>query len=312
MLNGPGINKLMQISTKSRNLKVDSITNNATITDGNMTAIIQNFNELSGLIKVSTKKLLDICTIKLTSQNDYKNDKNLNTTIIVSLEEYMKICGVPFTKSSKDKMRIKIKEDLEFIYNLSLEWSEKFGKQIRNFEKMRICDKVGIKNSNIIFNFTKELAVYLVNSYITQYPIILLQIDERNPSVYNMGRKLLLHHSMDSNQSRGIANIISVESLLKNCSDIPTYEEVMAKDRAVERKVIKPFEKALDALQDKNIIEWHYCNSKHVPLTNKQLNDFDYDTFIKSYIHFKVSNAPDPIPRLEAKKEIRKKQTKKL
>jgi hypothetical protein len=302
MLNGPGMNKLMQINTKAKNLKVNCITNNAVITYENITAIIENFNKLSGLMKVSTKKLLDICTIRLMAQNDYKKSIDPNTIITVPLEKYMEICGIPLTKSSKDRTRIKVKEDLEFIYNLSLEWSENFGRQTRNFEKMRICDKVGIKNGNIIFNFTKELAIYLINSYVTQYPIILLQVDERNPSIYNIGRKLLLHYSIDSNQSKGIANIISVESLLKNCPDIPTYKEVVATDRALERRIIVPFEKALDALQDKNIIEWHYCSGKHVPLTDAQLENFNYETFVGSYVHFKISNAPNHVPRLEAKK----------
>jgi hypothetical protein len=302
MLNGPGMNKLMQINMKAKNLRVNCITNNAVVTYENITAIIENFNKLSGLMKVSTKKLLDICTIRLTAQNDYKKNIDPNTIITVPLEEYMEICGIPPTKPSKDRIRIKVKEDLEFIYNLSLEWSENFGRQTRNFEKMRICDKVGIKNGNIIFDFTKELAIYLINSYVTQYPVILLRVDERNPSIYNIGRKLLLHYSIDGNQSKGIANIISVESLLKNCPDIPTYEEVAATDRALERRIIIPFEKALDALQNESIIEWHYCNSKHVPLTDAQLKNFDYETFVGSYVHFKISNAPDHVQRLEAKK----------
>lgn len=301
MLQGTGTNKLTQISTRKTDPAVDAITGLATITNGNLTVFIEKYNNLAGGLRISTHKLLDACTIALTSQNDYRGSGEPKTTVTIPLEDYMSRCGIPITKPSKDKTRRKVKEDLETLYSTSIEWSEPSGKQTRDFAKMRICDTVAIKNGNIIMNFSPAIAGYLTHAYIMQYPMELFKADERNPSSYYMGKKLLQHNSIDNNQRKGTANIISVKALLESCPDIPAYNEVMAADRHLEQRIKMPFETALNSLS--SFISWEYSNSKGIPLTDEQLDNFTYSVFIDCYIHFEVLNAPDQTQRLQAKDE---------
>ena len=222
MFNGIATNQLTSINTNFISPTIDAITGNATIDQGTLKVFIDRYSELKG-IRTSTLKLLDTCTMYLTKQNKYRgNTEKINTNIIIPLEQYMTLCGIPLTKSSKDKTRRKVKEDLETLFHMSLEWTESSGRKIKDFSKMRICDNVGILRGNINFNFSKNMASYLTGAYIMQYPVELLKVDERNSNLYPLGRKLLLHYSMNNNRKKGTYNIISVKSLLEVCPGIST------------------------------------------------------------------------------------------
>ena len=302
MLNGTATNKLTNISTRSNPPVVDAITGNATIEQGTLKVFIDKYSELTGGLRTSTHKLLDACTIELTKQNNYRGkDEKLNPLVTIPLEHFMELCGIPLTKPSKDKARRKVKEDLDTLYHISLEWTETSGKKTRDFAKMRVCDKVALVRGNIVFSFSLDMARYLTNAYLMQYPMDLLKVDERNPNTYHIGKKILLHNSIDNNQRKGTAHILSVKSLLEVCPDIPTYEQVLATDRAIDRRIKAPFETALNSLS--TFIRWEYCNSKGVPLTEEQLTSTDYGTFEKLFIRFEVIGEPDQTARLEARAE---------
>lgn len=89
--------------------------------------------------------------------------------------------------------------------------------------------------------------------------------------------------------------------MLEVCPDIPTYEQVLATDRALDRRIKVPFETALNSLS--SFISWEYCNSKGIPLTEEQLQATDYGTFEKLFVKFDVLGAPDQTARLEARAE---------
>lgn len=302
MLNGPATNQLTNISAQMNPPTVDAITGNATIEQGTLKVFIDGYNELTAGLRTSTYKLLDVCTLALTQQNGYrpKEDK-LNTTVLIPLEQFMELCGKPITKPSKDKTRRKVKEDLNTLYKISMEWTENSRNKIRDFEKMRLCDRVGIVGGNIKFVFSSDMASYLTNSYVMQYPMELLKVDERNPNSYPLGKKLLLHNSMDNNKKKGTDNILSVKSLLAACPDIPSYDQVLAAGRQLEQRIKSPFETALNSLS--TIITWEYCNAKGAALTDEQLQALDYNSFENLFIKFNVIGAPDQTARLEAKAE---------
>ncbi len=289
MLNGTATNQLTNINTNAIPPTIDIITGNATIEQGTLKVFIDKYSKLKG-VRTSTLKLLDTCTMYLTKQNTYRgNNEKINTNITIPLEQYMTLCGIPLTKSSKDKTRRRVKEDLETLFHMSLEWTESSGKKTKDFAKMRICDKIAIVRGNINFNFSKDMARYLTDAYIMQYPMELLKVDERNSNLYPVGRKLLLHYSINNNRKKGTSNIISVKALLEVCPDIPTYEKVMSEGRQLDQRIRTPLEKALDALK---FINWEYSNSKGVPLTEEQILSTDYKTFEKLYIKFNVIGFP--------------------
>lgn len=302
MLNGTATNQLTNISTHSNPPIVDAITGNATIKQGALKVFIDSYNELTGGLRTSTHKLLDVCTIALTQQNNYRGkDDKLNPLVTIPLERFMELCGIPLTKPSKDKTRRKVKEDLETLYHISMEWTEASGRNTKDFAKMRVCDRIALNRGNIIFSFSLDMAKYLTNAYLMQYPMELLKVDERNPNSYHIGKKLLLHNSIDNNKRKGTANILSVKSLLEVCPDMPTYEQVLATGRQLDQRIKAPFETALNSLS--SFLNWEYCNSKGVPLTEDQLQSTDYATFEKLLIKFAVIGVPDQTARLEARAE---------
>ena len=322
MLQGVGTNTLAKTSTTKRSPKVDEITGVATINDGTSTIFIENYTNLKGGLRISTQKLLDAFTIQLTQQNSYKNNRNLNTTVIIPLKDYIQQCGVDLKEkptntpeeAEKEKKRIKalidnnrkkIKQDLETLFNISMEWQESRGNDTKDFDRMRICDRVAIRSGNIILNFTLPMAEYLNNAYIMQYPLALLKVEERNPNSYRIGRKLALHNSIDNNQNKGTSDIISVKALLECAPDIITYDEVQNTDRGHWNERIRlPLERALDSLVADGVVSfWEYCNHSKECLLDSQLEIKSYEDFSNLFIHFQMNNAPDHVLRLQAKRQ---------
>jgi len=325
MYHGPGLDSLAQISARETPER-DAIVDTAVYTGPNYTFTLKEYSELIGAglvgLRVSTQKLLDALVMDLTAKNT-RGARPKTTTAIIDLEEYMRRCGKEINKSNKDKQRKKIKEDLEILYWLSLDWKEHTGNQAegadktgnKNFIKMRICSAIGIiKNGQIVVNFTPEIVNYLTQAYIMWYPGNLLKTDDRNPCAYHIGRKLLLHHSNPNNQHRGTANIISIKALLDCTKDIPSEAEVSG--RHFYQCRIEPLLKALDALIEKEVLKkWELCNAKMKPLSKSQQDRKDYRATLDRYVFFEPIENKKLVQYItqpkQTKAEPKKRQSKK-
>ena len=298
MLNGTATNAFSAIGRKAEPTSIKTITDNATIEKGDFKVFIEKYSNKKTL-KVGVVKLLDILAIKLTKLNHYKaKDANtLKRTVTFSLDEYMTYLDVKDVKDARKRL----KEALDTLYSISLEWGEKSRGEVKNYTKMRICEAQGINRGIVSFTFTKSMASYLNQAYVMQYPLDLLAISERNPNAYPIARKLALHHSIDNNHKKGTANIISIAKLLEVAPEIPSIEAVRKVNGSWSERIRGSLEKALDALE--GIVSWEYSNSNSVPLTDKQLELSDYETFIKLFVKFDIKGAPDPTERLKKKKK---------
>lgn len=298
MLNGTATNAFSAIGRKAEPTSIKKITDNATIEKGDFKVFIEKYSNKKTL-KVGVVKLLDILAIKLTKLNHYKaKDANtLKRTVTFSLDEYMTYLDVKDVKDARKRL----KEALDTLYSISLEWEEKSRGEVKNYTKMRICEAQGINRGIASFTFTADMANYLNQAYIMQYPLELLAISERNPNAYPIARKLALHHSIDNNHKKGTANIISIAKLLEVAPEIPNIEAVRKVNGSWSERIKGSLEKALDAVED--VISWEYSNSKGLPLTDKQLELSDYETFIKLFVKFDIKGAPDPTERLKKKKK---------
>ena len=320
MVQGAATNRFRATATK--NIVIDR-NGNATIEEEGFKAFIKGYTNLKGGLSVGAKKMLDAGALALTAQNHFraKQGQHINTAIAIPLEEYGRMRGYDLTprqtstpeEEEAEKKRLdgelhnarkKANAELALLYSLSLTWTEP-GKKQADYTDVRVLQSKGIRNSYINMRFTEDIANYLTHAYIMQYPTALQAIDERNPRTYNIGWKLALHHSMDNNRARGTANIISVKSLLEACGDMPSFEEVQAKNRGHwERSIKDPMEKALDAAQNSGVIlSWEYCNSKGIPLDEAQVSIPDYQTFIALFVHFEMVEEPDQTERLQRKAE---------
>lgn len=304
MLNGTATNAFSAIGRKAEPTRVNKLADNeATIENGDFKVFIEKYSNKKSL-KVGVVKLLDILAIKLTKLNHYKaKDANtLKRTVTFSLDEYMTFLDIKDVKDARKRL----KEALDTLYSISLEWEEKSRGEVKNYTKMRICEAQGINRGIASFTFTADMANYLNQAYIMQYPLELLAISERNPNAYPIARKLALHHSIDNNYKKGTANIISVAKLLEVAPEIPSIEAVRKVNGSWSERIRGSLEKALDTISD--IIPWEYSNSKGAPLTDSQLDISDYDTFIKLFVKFDIKGAPDPTERLKKKKKKKKKE----
>lgn len=303
MLNGTATNAFSAIGRKAKPTRVNQLADNeATIENGDFKVFIEKYSNKKSL-KVGVVKLLDILAIKLTKLNHYKaKDANtLKRTVTFSLDEYMTFLDIKDVKDARKRL----KEALDTLYSISLEWEEKSRGEVKNYTKMRICEAQGINRGIVSFTFTKSMASYLNQAYIMQYPLDLLSISERNPNAYPIARKLALHHSIDNNHKKGTANIISIAKLLEVAPEIPNIEAVRRVNGSWSERIRGSLEKALDALE--GIVSWEYSNSNSVPLTDKQLELSDYETFIKLFVKFDIKGAPDPTERLKKKKKKKEK-----
>ena len=307
MLQGPGTNKLANIATRKEAFAHDVITGDAVLKNSDFEVCIESYNMVNGL-RTSAKKLFDACAIALTRQTNYRGKDDPNPQIVIPLKEYMDLCGVPDTKPSRDKARRIVEQDLKTLLKSRIGWKEQVGgKKSNNFLDVNICTEVGIQNGNILFQFSPRLAKYLQHAYIMQYPHALFQLDSRNPNLWTIGRKIALHNSMDSNRLAGTANTISVRSLLESAPEIPSHEKVMAGDRNLNKNIITPFERSLDALVAKGVLtEWTYWSARGKKLDDEQLACLAYDVFIELYVRFVFAhNPPDQARRLAVKEEKR-------
>ena len=314
MLNGTATNKLATIGRKTKPTRFNRLADNeAPIEYGDFKVFIKKYSNKKSL-KVGVVKLLDILAIKFAKSNHYKA-KNPNRTVTFSLDEYMTYLGIKNIDNYNNRRSAskRLKEALDTLYSISLEWEEKSRGEVKNYTKMRICEAQGINRGIASFTFTADMANYLNQAYIMQYPLELLAISERNPNAYPIARKLALHHSIDNNHKKGTANIISVAKLLEVAPEIPTIEAVRAVNGSWSERIKGALEKALDAIG--SVVSWEYSNTKSAPLTDKQIDISDYETFIKLFVKFNIKGAPDPTERLEEKKKrvtARKKKIPKL
>ncbi|MGQ7396256.1 RepB family plasmid replication initiator protein [Streptococcus suis] len=304
MLNGTATNTLAIIGRNAEPTRINPLADNeATIENGDFKVFIEKYSNKKSL-KVGVVKLLDFLAVGLAKNNHYreKDTSKLQTTVTFTLDDYMTYLGIKNidNPNTRKDARKRLKEALETLYSISLEWEEKSGDKVKNYAKMRICEAQGIKRGIASFTFTTSMAHYLNQSYIMQYPLDLLSISERNPNAYPIARKLALHHSIDNNHKKGTSNIISVAKLLESAPEIPSINKVRAVNGSWGERIKGSLEKALDAVG--GVISWEYSNSKGVPLTEKQLEMADYETFSKLYIKFDILGAPDPTQRIEAKK----------
>ena len=288
---GTATNALTKIkpSTK-RNTIIDTITGTATITQGNLSITIPDFTKLTGF-KTSTYQLLDALTVALTETGAK------SSVVALSLEEYMKKRGL----KDKKEARKQVADDLETLFNTTISFKEKRKKgQEQDFHDIRIIDSKGIRKGIITVSFGTVFYNILLGYPIMPYPAQLWELNsKRNPNSFYLLRKIAEHKNM--NVGKKNEDIIAVKTLLAVAPNLPSYEEVMNTDRAISRRIIEPFERDMDALED--TLTWTYCHSNNTPLTDEELSSMSYDTFISLLIKTDWKQYPDQTARLERKAE---------
>lgn len=293
---------------------------------GDYKIVIQDFSEIKGKLSVNTHKLLSSGIAEFTQINNYRGGA-VNPKVTIPLHEYARLLGYKVDEqetdspeaAAKEKKRAadalklarrRIKQDLELLQAMRWTWQEKVRGKDADFDSILLLERVAIRKGYIIMEFGRNMAEYLKQLPLTQYPQGLLAIDARSDTAYRLGLKMAEHYSIDNNQIRGTANRLKVSTLLAVTS-LPTMkmlqQEVPDDSRHWDRRIKEPFETALDRLTGKVISNWEYVKTKGTPLTTAEAYSIeDYETFSSLYVQFNLLKAPDHEGRLARREEKKK------
>lgn len=253
---------------------------NAEIVTKSLRVFIQGYIDLveKGGITQSAARLLDCLLICATNQG-------LNSTYVtLPLKEYMAMRGLSDRKAAREQAN----RDLEALFRVSFEFPAKQRGKV-TWTRARICEAIGeVKSGDIVFSFAptffNSLRVNDTGKYLHMFlPREALQGNiNKNPYMYWLGRKIAEHKRMNLGKTN--ENIIAVKTLLGACPDFPTYKEVMATGRQVNRRIIEPFERDMDAFNES--FSWNYIDGNgHTPS--------DYASFSAAMVAISWKNYPD-------------------
>lgn len=217
------------------------------------------------------------------------------SSVTITLDKYMELTG---TKDKKTA-RAAIKDACDRLYFLSYVAMVK-GKTYKGrlFSAMVETSYGG----KFEMRYTPDYLRYCATTRPAAFHRGMYRINGKlNPYSWGIGEKLWQHYMMNRGKASGAR--LSVQRLLEAVPDIPRYDEVVATDRMVNRRIIDPVERDLDELQRLGVLKsWEYSNGKGMALSAEQLESMGYNTWGKLYISF-VLDLPPQDKYIEAYKK---------
>ncbi len=317
----------------SKGIKPDSVTGNLKITSNEVELAIEKFNSLPGTLGISTHKLLYKAISEFTAQNHVGKASGIKSySVKFPLKEYALQCGYDIeerptstpeeaeqekkrVKNTLDNFRKKVKKDIGLLLSFRLTWEENIKGKPYYFDSMNVMGRGTIKNSIVDIEFTVSMAEYLVQLPLSQYPVALFGVDERNSNAYIIGLKMAEHYNNDNNLIAGTANLLKVKSLLAYTSfpDLDTVREI---GQGWTSRIKEPFESALDVLTQSGVLaDWRYSYSKGAEMSDTEATNFEsYEEWADTLIYFELKSPVDHTERLakiaDKKKEAKSKKPK--
>ena len=281
---GTGVNFISKVgSVGSKNAKIDPVTGTATFSDksGVFSMEITEYIKMAGL-RASTFQLFYAFNNRLTLSNG--NDP----TVTLSLSEYMEMKNI----SDRKEARAQVKADLEALRGMSFSWSEKRDGEVKNYRFINLADSGELSRNGIItFTFGKTFHEILRGYPIMPYPSLLWRLDTNYyKNSFYLLQKIAEHKNM--NRYKDNADVIAVKTLLEVCPYIPSYEEVQSSDRHFTKRIINPFEKNMDALEE--VLTWHYTHRNGVLITDEELAKMSYSEWVQYMVKITWKNYPEP------------------
>lgn len=278
MRQSTAINKLATIKTRDAAAAGDD-SDTLIIENGNLQVTLENFSTLGKGIKTTTHRLVDAIIVKFTETGSKES------TVYLSLDEYMKLCGLKNLK----EIRKQVNAELKMLSNMKVSFSRSSNHE-QSFTDIKICENVEIKNNIICFTIGSEFFRILKGMPVMPYPMKLFNLNnKKNPNSYYFLKKIAEHKKM--NYFKKNSDTLSVKTLLECTPELPRYEDVVNGDRAVARRIIEPFERDLNELSD--VLTWEYCHTNGEALTDSELENFSYHIFYGLLIKVNWNDYPE-------------------
>ncbi len=238
-----------------------------------------NLENIYKSIDQSTAKLLDIFIYKLTEQGNL--DEN-HTTISIDIKEYAQLLngGQEPTRSQINNAREKIKKGVDALKYIS--YTYKKGKTSHlNIALYGGTD--AIHNGKVHFKFNSDFIRlnFYTKGYLNVVPLSILSLNELyNPHAYLTAKKIL---SLRRNNRGDIyrETHFKVKTLLDFVISLPRYRDAKTNQiicRQPTQKIVEPFEKTLDAIENTGIFKWHY-DSDYIDKQSNPNYKFAFEDF---------------------------------
>ena len=247
---------------------------------------IENYQRVKNGLRPSTFKILDIMQIELAKNNTYANIDNANNCVKMPIKSIMRLLCKKYCKT---KFLNELYEDLNTLYAIVFNWEgKKSGGKKYKLNNARLCYCMPVvRDDNLIFTFNPIVAEVLITGFVMQYPAALLKTDNRNETVYIIGKFLCEMYFNNSNIKNKCFNFVSTEAICKRCNiNIDTIRKSTA--RNISERIIGRINNALDVLVKSGVIsDWKYVGkNKMVEVSCKE--KMSYNDFIKLYVNFTV------------------------
>lgn len=125
----------------------------------------------------------------------------------------------------------------------------------------------------------------LNNTHVTPYPKAMWRIDpKKHGTEYNIISYLAFNKRVNFNNPDR-ANRARVDTILNYCNGtLPTAEEVREEDRAFTRRIIEPFFREADLLQEDHILEYHFETKDGIMADDDYLSNISFNEFKELYM----------------------------
>lgn len=164
-------------------------------------------------------------------------------------------------------------DDYQEVFDAMPQWLQ----QYVTTNKKKVKDP--IQGGIFTFTFNQTFAEYIATKYLPMYRKDIFRINSHDfPNAVSLYLYICDQYYLEVKKNHPkTAHILSVESLLKACPDIPTEDEVKARyNYKYDEKRRAPFEREMNALNDGvgngPFLTWHYCE----PRTTVKVNGDDY------------------------------------
>ncbi len=218
---------------------------------------------------------------KLLKQVMDKALKSKQPVVQITLDEFMDVRKLKDRKEAYKQLK-KASADLRKttikLNGTDIKTGKKAGK--RDFE---ICidryvqERNGKQGGYVILTLHPAYYADLIaNKQVVKAPIKLLEIPNNKANSYFFACKFVQRKRMRNNNIRELDNRLSVKTLL-DVSTLPLYKDLKDKGQFAQR-IVTPFVKALDYLEEIELLSYVFVKHGGEKLTDKELNDI-YDNY---------------------------------
>lgn len=258
--------------------------------------------------RLNTQRVLILMLLKLTRQNQHitekeqeKRKEKQNRKVDMDLADMRE--ALPWKakkKGMRDKVRRELKKDLKTIAATTV-WREGEA-HIPDLRNTPILDSVEWRSGGFTATFSPGFTHHCMCSFVIPFNTRLLKIRTENAKIANclaIGWKLNVHAYILKNQTAKTSRLLSVEKLLAACPDLPSAEEIRQSGRHWNRRIVEPFQKTLDLLEEQAGLKWHFAAEGGAELTPEEEDKamFNLRTLSRLYVYFYWYGAPKPEPK---------------